>query len=283
MRLPRGILLAIEGIDGAGKTTQADSVRQALEAVDLEVTVTHEPTRGPWGQKLRESARAGRLSLDEELEAFLEDRREHVRDLINPALAAGQVVIVNRYFGSTAAYQGARGRDPEELLQHNESFAPKPDLMVILDVPVQVGLGRIHMRGDKPNAFEQAEMLKRAAEMFVTLRCSYIINVNGIIDAGHITRMITDAIYRGPLFQRLCPKGYKDDYEPGFCSDRISRTCPYIAMGRLGLFSIDLSDLAFQMGTPDPSSSHSHFPFSLPRKCLKSGQRITLSHSHTAT
>src|ERR1700760_2647970 len=124
---PAGLLVVFEGTDGAGRTTQAGLLEDWLAPTGVEVVRTKEPTNGPWGRRVRESATTGRLSPDEELHAFLEDRKEHVPQLIKPAIAKGQIVIVDRYYFSTAAYQGARGRDPVELLRINEAFAPKPD------------------------------------------------------------------------------------------------------------------------------------------------------------
>src|SRR3954465_15806456 len=89
----RGLLVAFEGIDGAGKTTQARRLRALLDQQGLAVLSTKEPTGGPWGVKIRGSAREGRLSAAAELEAFLEDRREHVAKELAPALSAGTVVI----------------------------------------------------------------------------------------------------------------------------------------------------------------------------------------------
>ena len=65
-----------------------------------------------WGRKIRESATTGRMTLADELEAFVQDRQQHIRELILPSLQAGKVVILDRYFYSTIAYQGARGADP---------------------------------------------------------------------------------------------------------------------------------------------------------------------------
>ena len=89
-----GFLIAIEGIDGAGKTTQAHHVQDALQARKLAVIRTKEPTTGHWGQVLRDSALTGRLSIEEEVEAFIKDRKEHVEQTINPALREGKIVIV---------------------------------------------------------------------------------------------------------------------------------------------------------------------------------------------
>src|SRR5262245_60816806 len=129
-----GILVAIEGIDGAGKTTQAEMIEQRLATAGFEVIRAKEPTAGRYGQQLRDSATSGRLPPEQELELFLADRREHVVTTIQPALEAGKVVILDRYYFSMAAYQGARGMDPEAILAVNETFAPPPDLLVLLRV-----------------------------------------------------------------------------------------------------------------------------------------------------
>lgn len=93
-----GILIAVDGIDGAGKTTQVELLREAFEAAGETVTASKEPTNGPWGRLVRESAQSGRLGLADELHAFLEDRKEHVEELVKPALARGEIVILDRYF-----------------------------------------------------------------------------------------------------------------------------------------------------------------------------------------
>lgn len=162
-----GFLIAIEGIDGAGKTTQAHFIQDELMSRGFQVMRTKEPTTGQWGQVLRDSALTGRLSIEEEVEAFIKDRREHVTEKIMLALLNGMVVIVDRYYFSTAAYQGARGVDPQELLRRNEEFAPEPDLLILLDVDPKVGLKRIRTRGDRANLFEQNNTLRRAREIFL--------------------------------------------------------------------------------------------------------------------
>lgn len=194
----RGVLLVLEGIDGAGKSTQSERLAEALTREGYEVVRTREPTHGPWGQKLRASMQQGRLSLEEELELFLADRREHVETLVRPALAAGKVVIVDRYYFSTAAYQGARGLDPQELLARNEAFAPRPDLLVILRADVEVGLARIRARGDQANTFEQEESLRAVARIFDSFDFPYLLRLDAAEPPEQLTARILAAL-RGPL------------------------------------------------------------------------------------
>lgn len=234
IELPAGVLVAVEGIDGAGKTTQARIVAERVRAVGLDVVLTKEPTDGPWGTKLRSSARTGRLSPEDELHAFIEDRREHVAQLLQPALDAGKVVIVDRYYLSTVAYQGARGRAPVDLLKMNEAFAPQPDLVVVLDVPPAVGLARIRSRGDRENLFEQEEALGRSAEIFRKLHLAGMLLLDGERPIAELTEAILTRLRRGPLFERLCPKARRvDGCLPAYCATRLANHCIWAHTGDL--------------------------------------------------
>lgn len=165
-----GILIAFDGIDGGGKTTQVELLRKALEAAGETVVASKEPTNGPWGRRLRESAQSGRLSLADELHAFVEDRKQHVADVIAPALARGEVVILDRYYFSTIAYQGSRGADTAAIELENTQIAPKPDATFFLDLPAEAAMERIAVtRGDVPNHFERVDSLRAIREIFLSL------------------------------------------------------------------------------------------------------------------
>ncbi len=168
--MPQGLFIVIEGIDGTGKSTQVKRLGEWFTAQGREVVLSREPTNQPWGKKLRESAATGRLSPQDELDYFLKDRRQHVEELILPSLAAGKVVILDRYYFSTMAYQGIRGFDPAEIRRKNEEFAPPPDRLIILDLDVDSALERIGARGDTANEFEQRDHLSRCREIFLSLQ-----------------------------------------------------------------------------------------------------------------
>lgn len=190
-----GLFIVIEGIDGTGKSTQAHRLAEWFTAHGREVVHSREPTDGPWGTQLRESAATGRLSPADELQYFLNDRRQHVEEKIAPALAAGKVVILDRYYFSTMAYQGARGFDPAEIRRLNEQFAPVPDLLLILDLDVDAALLRIGSRGDTANEFEQRDNLRRCREIFLSLQDEpfvQVIDSNGPVDA--VTARIRQAV-----------------------------------------------------------------------------------------
>ena len=168
------MFIVFEGIDGTGKSTQVKLLAEALIEQGREVITSKEPTDGPHGTRLRQSAETGRLSAQEELDLFHLDRKEHVQTLIKPELARGAVVILDRYFFSTMAYQGIRGFDPAEIRRINEEFAPLPDLVVILEVDLDIALDRIGVREGEANEFEQREALQKCHEVFAALPDPFI-------------------------------------------------------------------------------------------------------------
>lgn len=188
----RGLLLAFEGIDGTGKSSQVQLLADALRGQGYPVVTTREPTDGPYGRRIRAFfAKRHQLSPAAELELFMDDRRQHVRELIEPALASGQIVLTDRYYLSTAAYQGAAGRDPEEIMAANEAFAPVPDLVLLLTLPPAVGIRRIReLRGEALNDFEQAATLARVAEIFAGLQRDYIARIDASGSLAEVQRLI---------------------------------------------------------------------------------------------
>ncbi|HTR37491.1 MAG TPA: dTMP kinase [Bryobacteraceae bacterium] len=169
LKRARSLFIVFEGIDGAGKSTQVRLLKEALERAGEQPVVSREPTDGPWGRMLRESAATGRMSLEEELHAFIEDRKEHVAGVLRPALEAGKIVILDRYFYSTIAYQGARGADVAEVRARMVAQFPIPDAVFILDAEPQVGVHRIaHSRG-RPDLFEDREYLERVRTIFKSM------------------------------------------------------------------------------------------------------------------
>ncbi|MCG3174946.1 MAG: Thymidylate kinase [Myxococcota bacterium] len=177
-----GTFIVFEGVDGSGKTTQAALLAESLRARGLSVKSTREPTSGPWGRRIRELYTQDRetWSAETELEWFIRDREDHVRDELAPWLAAGDWVVCDRYYYSTAAYQGARGLDPAAILRRNRDFAPRPDLTIIVDIPVAAALERIRKgRGEQPNSFEKEESLTRTRAIFLSFSGPEIFHLDG--------------------------------------------------------------------------------------------------------
>lgn len=195
-KLPGGALVALEGIDGSGKTTQTELLERWGRAAGLEVVRSKEPTAGPWGMKVRNSKFSGRLSEAEELECFIRDRQEHVANLLLPAMARGALVLVDRYYYSTVAYQGARGLDPATLLERNRAFAPVPNLVVLLDLDPQVGLRRIHERGLGQDAFESLDALTRSRAIFLGLTDPHVVTFDATRPPHLVHAAIVDELLR---------------------------------------------------------------------------------------
>jgi len=200
----RGLLVVLEGIDGAGKSTQIRRLQLLAQALGFECVASREPTYGQYGKRLRDSAASGRLSRHEEHQLLLLDRREHLETLVQPALARGAVVLLDRYYFSSIAYQAGPGLLAEQIRADNEAFAPPPDLLLILDLPVDVGLARIGARGDRPNAFEAVATLQQCREVYAGFAgepYARLIDASG--DADAVTAQASAALVRTLQTQRL--------------------------------------------------------------------------------
>jgi len=191
--MKKGRLIVFEGIDGAGKSTQVRMLKRKLRARGRDVAAFREPSRSRFGRTLRAKAKeAGSLTPAEELDLFIKDRRENVARNIRPALRDGRVVLLDRYYFSTMAYQGAKGLDPEWIRTVNERFAPKPDLVFILDVGPPEGLARISSRGTRDALFERESYLRKVRRLFRTLRGPRFVHLDGKRDKRELGREILD-------------------------------------------------------------------------------------------
>ena len=133
------------------------------------------------GRRIRAMARSDeRVTPEEELAWFMEDRREHVREFVEPELARGAVVLSDRYWLSNVAYQGARGLDADQIMQDNRAEFPDPDLALIFEISAAEGLARATARGGiAETAFEELEFLIRAEKVYGSLEFPWL----GRIDA----------------------------------------------------------------------------------------------------
>lgn len=167
--LSKGILIAIEGIDGAGKTTQVENIKTYFQKNGLKVSTFKEPTDGKYGKKIRNLAIHGRhsVSSEEEMELFINDRIEDCEINIKPALKKKHLVIMDRYYFSNMAYQSALGIDIDHIRSRNEEIAITPDMVIILDLAVHIGLSRIiNYRNDQHNHFENEDYLEKVRKIF---------------------------------------------------------------------------------------------------------------------
>jgi dTMP kinase len=158
-----GRYIVLEGVDGSGKSSAVTSLVARLRAEGRAVVRVKEPTDGGSGWLIREAARNGhRFPVADEAALFEMSRATQVRRVIRPALTDGAIVVSDRSYFAGAAYESVRegGRSIAEIIAHNETFAPRPDLVLYLRLPVHVALSRLDRDRD---AFETADALERVA------------------------------------------------------------------------------------------------------------------------
>lgn len=223
-----GILIAIDGIDGAGKTTQVDLLKAAFEHAGETVVVSKEPTDGKWGQKLRDSALNGRLPFDEELDLFIRDRQDHLTNKIIPALQAGKIVILDRYFYSTIAYQGILVADHETIVDRIRANVLEPDAAFWLEVPADLAVHRVTARDGKPNLFEKQEDLAKAGEIFraIAEEDSVLQRLDATMSVQLLHDEIIQQLVGGVLKAKRCSKSYGCD-ESVMCIPRLTGSCKW--------------------------------------------------------
>lgn len=162
----KGAFVILEGGDGSGKTTQAKSLCSALRREGYKVHSTAEPSRSAAGRLIRRKLLHGKkLSPEVEALLFAADRFLHLESEVRPALAAGKIVVCDRYMYASFAYQGAQGVDSKWLREINQ-FAERPEIALYLDVPAEMGLSRIRR---KKSVLENLELQQRVREEYLKL------------------------------------------------------------------------------------------------------------------
>lgn len=169
-----GLFITLEGPEGAGKSTNRDYLAERLESAGCEVLLTREPGGTPLAERIRElllEPSAEPMAADTELLLVFAARAQHLAQVIRPALAAGKVVLCDRFTDATYAYQGGgRGLSLERiaLLENFVQGSLRPDLTLVFDLPVEVGLARAAARG-RLDRFEQ-----EAQGFFEAVRQTYL-------------------------------------------------------------------------------------------------------------
>jgi len=165
----KGLFVVLEGIDGSGKTTLSNLIKADLESRGRRVFVTAEPTKGPIGTLLRsekvDSSRAEAL-------LFVADRACHTEEMLS-RVERGEVVICDRYYASTLAYQSASLSGPVFgmgfLTELNEAVISEPDITFLLDIDPEESNGRVDSRGEQKSKFERLEYQKRVRENYLRI------------------------------------------------------------------------------------------------------------------
>lgn len=194
----RGLFCVFEGIDGSGKSTLQKETAAALAPFSDRVLLLKEPTDGPTGKIIRAHLMRGdNLDAEQWLELFLEDRRENTSSNIQPALEEGKIILQDRYYYSTAAYQGFEDTEysPLSILNMNraENF-PEADLLFFLDVTPETAMKRIHATRRGRESFETLEQLRRIYNYFRQILPENTIIIPGKWSIEEATRFVSDQI-----------------------------------------------------------------------------------------
>ena len=196
-----GYFITFEGIDGAGKSTQARILAERLRARDYDVELTREPGGSPGAEEIRGLVLEGapdRWSAEAEILLFTAARRDHVEKLIRPALADGRIVICDRFADSTRMYQGlSHGnlrRHVDEL--HKLMIGIDPDLTLLLDIDPGKGLGRAKGRQGTEERFEDfgIGLQQRIRDGFLKLATEFSGRFR-VIDGDRPEREIADEVF----------------------------------------------------------------------------------------
>ena len=167
-----GLFIVFEGIDGSGKSTQCGLLHRHALSLGIDAVRLAEPTEGPRGKEIRVMLRAKKMAPPEEQHRlFLLDRIDDAERNILPALGEGKTVIMDRYYHSNAAYQGAAGMAPERVIAENRAAGvPEPDRVYFIDTPPAVAMERIALRGGgEGEIFEKERFLEGVREIFLAI------------------------------------------------------------------------------------------------------------------
>lgn len=190
----------LEGLDGAGISTQAPRLEQHLKACGCKTLLTKEPTSNQIGKFIKSALNEDWRATSKSLQLlFIADRAKHLEDEIEPALEAGRFVICNRYFFSTLAYGFATGVNFEWLYAANKTFRV-PDLTIFVDISPDLSMSRIMKGKERREIFEKREMQGKVRKAYLNLAKKFkfrIVNGENGVDetSGEITKVV-DAFFK---------------------------------------------------------------------------------------
>ena len=196
----KGLFITLEGPEGAGKSTNRDYLAERLRAHGLDVVLTREPGGTPLAERIRElllTPADEPMAVDTELLLVFAARAQHLAQVIRPALERGAVVLCDRFTDATYAYQGGGRGLPLERIAQLEQFVQgelRPDLTLVFDLPVEIGLARAAARG-RLDRFEQEGM-----GFFAAVRAAYLSRARAqparyrVIDAARPLPQVQEAL-----------------------------------------------------------------------------------------
>ena len=196
----KGKLIVIEGIDGSGKSTCAKNLTEKLNSINIKTIYTFEPTHSHYGAKLRDGMLSEDLDAEEELLLFVKDRKEHIEYMIKPALEEGYFIILDRYFYSSIAYQGAKGIDINRIINIHKDFIIKPDIVFIFHLPIDIALNRIISKRGIADRFENETYLKKVDKIFHSFNEPFIYHIDTDKDIKIINNELFNILEKSKMF-----------------------------------------------------------------------------------
>jgi len=182
MKINKPLFIVFEGIDGSGKTTLSEMLYKFFLENGISSVKDQEPTDGQWGKKIRNLLKNEAANANELLELFIKDREDDVANTILPSMQSGKIIIMDRYYFSNAAYQGAMGISPDFIIEKNrEKKFPEPDRVYLIDIDPETALKRITNRnnGIKTEIFEKKYFLKKVRDIYYSITDHKFIILNG--------------------------------------------------------------------------------------------------------
>ena len=195
--------IVFEGIDCAGKSTQMRRLTDKLRELDVTPVELFEPTYGPEGKAIRQFLKSKEPPpVERQIEMFTLDRRFHVRSRIRPLLALMKrysqfAILQHRYYLSAPAYQGGDRADQIKLLRSQQRIAPRPDLVILLDVSIDDALRRLQARKKSRHVFETRRFLSEVRRRYLDLasdRAESIVVINGSGTIDRVAKRVWDAL-----------------------------------------------------------------------------------------
>ena len=196
--MPKGLLIVLDGVDGSGKGTMVKEAHKFLLKKGVpksRILTAAEPTHGYFGKKVRELLDTQidpKLNARQFLDLYVADRKEHLEKEIAPALAVGKIILCDRFKYSTFVYQQLQGI-PVEKIRALHLGMPKPDLVFILDLPVEHALKRIERR-KKKEVFERKAFMEKVRFGFLGLQKTFPSEEIVFIDASRGVREVSKDI-----------------------------------------------------------------------------------------
>ncbi|GBF48684.1 thymidylate kinase [Leptospira ryugenii] len=192
-----GNFFVFEGIDGSGKTTLSKQITDRLKDLHgLKVHWHREPTDGTFGKQIRQFL-AGKIQLkvQEQMDLFIKDREESVRSVILPILERNEILIQDRYYYSTAAYQASEALSANEIIQINEKHGfPKPKLVIFLDLSPEDAKERRKSRGHESEYFDEDRKQNMIYKNYMDVLPANTIFIDGSLSLEELTQIVETTI-----------------------------------------------------------------------------------------